>query len=183
MHRPEVTSACPCLYLCSNFTLLCFVCLNLLLLCYYWRVSPKILELVLFCEIRALWECSQQGFDCHHLLSCWDFPEAPVLWWDLLPDVLTPSALYQLRRVAGKGWLLILFHSLVWQISLVLSLSFPNKAQPSGPCWFCLASPEVEKHLVVSIGTHVSTQSMFFAAWWQKHAKTWQYKTWLGDMV
>ncbi|XP_036294744.1 CWF19-like protein 1 isoform X3 [Pipistrellus kuhlii] len=27
--------------------------------------------------------------------------------------------------------------------------------QPSGPCWFCLASPEVEKHLVVNIGTHV----------------------------
>ncbi|KAM6895333.1 CWF19-like protein 1 [Xenentodon cancila] len=26
--------------------------------------------------------------------------------------------------------------------------------QPSGPCWFCLASPQVEKHLVVSIGTH-----------------------------
>ncbi|XP_030642353.1 CWF19-like protein 1 [Chanos chanos] len=26
--------------------------------------------------------------------------------------------------------------------------------QPSGPCWFCLASPEVEKHLVISIGTH-----------------------------
>ncbi|KAG5267802.1 hypothetical protein AALO_G00225910 [Alosa alosa] len=26
--------------------------------------------------------------------------------------------------------------------------------QPTGPCWFCLASPEVEKHLVVSIGTH-----------------------------
>ncbi|XP_028663995.1 CWF19-like protein 1 isoform X1 [Erpetoichthys calabaricus] len=26
--------------------------------------------------------------------------------------------------------------------------------QPMGPCWFCLASPEVEKHLVVSIGTH-----------------------------
>nr|XP_057921782.1 CWF19-like protein 1 isoform X2 [Doryrhamphus excisus] len=25
---------------------------------------------------------------------------------------------------------------------------------PPGPCWFCLASPEVEKHLVVSIGTH-----------------------------
>ncbi|KAG8579778.1 hypothetical protein GDO81_011051 [Engystomops pustulosus] len=24
--------------------------------------------------------------------------------------------------------------------------------QPTGPCWFCLASPEVEKHLVVSIG-------------------------------
>lgn len=29
-------------------------------------------------------------------------------------------------------------------------------AQPSGPCWFCLASPQVEKHLVISIGTHVS---------------------------
>ncbi|XP_074965641.1 CWF19-like protein 1 isoform X2 [Phalacrocorax aristotelis] len=27
-------------------------------------------------------------------------------------------------------------------------------SQPMGPCWFCLASPEVEKHLVVSIGTH-----------------------------
>ncbi|XP_068611395.1 CWF19-like protein 1 [Brachionichthys hirsutus] len=25
---------------------------------------------------------------------------------------------------------------------------------PSGPCWFCLASPQVEKHLVVSIGSH-----------------------------
>ncbi|KAM9845990.1 CWF19-like protein 1 [Aulostomus maculatus] len=26
--------------------------------------------------------------------------------------------------------------------------------QPPGPCWFCLASPQVEKHLVLSIGTH-----------------------------
>ncbi|KAM8883142.1 CWF19-like protein 1 [Synchiropus picturatus] len=26
--------------------------------------------------------------------------------------------------------------------------------QPTGPCWFCLASPQVEKHLVFSIGTH-----------------------------
>ncbi|XP_040295132.1 CWF19-like protein 1 [Bufo bufo] len=26
--------------------------------------------------------------------------------------------------------------------------------QPTGPCWFCLASLEVEKHLVVSIGEH-----------------------------
>ncbi|XP_066856747.1 CWF19-like protein 1 isoform X2 [Anser cygnoides] len=30
-----------------------------------------------------------------------------------------------------------------------------NPSQPTGPCWFCLASPEVEKHLVVSIGTHL----------------------------
>ncbi|KAK3103656.1 hypothetical protein FSP39_020809 [Pinctada imbricata] len=27
--------------------------------------------------------------------------------------------------------------------------------QPTGPCWFCLGSPEVEKHLVVSVGTQV----------------------------
>lgn len=32
-------------------------------------------------------------------------------------------------------------------------------AQPTGPCWFCLASPQVEKHLVFSIGTHVSSRS------------------------
>lgn len=35
-------------------------------------------------------------------------------------------------------------------------------AQPNGPCWFCLASPEVEKHLVISIGTHVRKQPCFF---------------------
>ncbi|RXN17764.1 CWF19 1 [Labeo rohita] len=34
-----------------------------------------------------------------------------------------------------------------WTIFITLS-------QPTGPCWFCLASPEVEKHLVISIGTH-----------------------------
>lgn len=27
--------------------------------------------------------------------------------------------------------------------------------KPKGPCWFCLGSPEVEKHLVVSVGTSV----------------------------
>ena len=27
--------------------------------------------------------------------------------------------------------------------------------RPKGPCWFCLSSPEVEKHLVVSVGTQV----------------------------
>ncbi|XP_078276031.1 CWF19-like protein 1 isoform X1 [Rhinoraja longicauda] len=26
--------------------------------------------------------------------------------------------------------------------------------KPTSPCWFCLASPEVEKHLIISIGTH-----------------------------
>ena len=29
-------------------------------------------------------------------------------------------------------------------------------AQPTGPCWFCLSSPEVEKHLVVSVGDEVT---------------------------
>uniref|UniRef100_A0A2K6CQ36 CWF19-like protein 1 n=1 Tax=Macaca nemestrina TaxID=9545 RepID=A0A2K6CQ36_MACNE len=33
------------------------------------------------------------------------------------------------------------------------SKSSPHPKQPR-PCWFCLASPEVEKHLVVNIGTH-----------------------------
>ena len=27
-------------------------------------------------------------------------------------------------------------------------------ARPSGPCWFCLSSAEVEKHLIVSVGSH-----------------------------
>lgn len=27
-------------------------------------------------------------------------------------------------------------------------------SQPAGACWFCLSSPEVEKHMVISIGTH-----------------------------
>ena len=27
---------------------------------------------------------------------------------------------------------------------------------PRGPCWFCVESAEVEKHLIVSIGGHVS---------------------------
>ncbi|XP_078240786.1 CWF19-like protein 1 isoform X2 [Pogona vitticeps] len=31
----------------------------------------------------------------------------------------------------------------------------PKPPLPTASCWFCLASPEVEKHLVVSIGTHV----------------------------
>ena len=27
--------------------------------------------------------------------------------------------------------------------------------KPAGPCWFCLSSAEVEKHLIVSVGSHV----------------------------
>lgn len=78
--------------------------------------------------------------------------------------LLMPSALYKLGRVAGN------YQIVFSQISLLLILVFfPNKAQPTGPCWFCLASPEVEKHLVVSIGTHVSICSMGFA---KNHTKT-----------
>lgn len=40
--------------------------------------------------------------------------------------------------------------------TMVTLVFLPREAQPPGPCWFCLASPEVEKHLVVNIGTHVS---------------------------
>ncbi|CAM1328180.1 CWF19L1 (predicted) [Pycnogonum litorale] len=28
-----------------------------------------------------------------------------------------------------------------------------RQPRPQGPCWFCLSSPEVEKHLVLSVGT------------------------------
>lgn len=33
--------------------------------------------------------------------------------------------------------------------------TFGEGEQQSQPCWFCLSSPEVEKHLVVSVGEHV----------------------------
>eukprot|EP00088_Acartia_fossae_P069650 TRINITY_DN9155_c0_g1_i3.p1 TRINITY_DN9155_c0_g1~~TRINITY_DN9155_c0_g1_i3.p1 ORF type:complete len:523 (+),score=146.82 TRINITY_DN9155_c0_g1_i3:40-1608(+) len=29
-----------------------------------------------------------------------------------------------------------------------------GKKAPSGPCWFCLSSAEVEKHLIISVGEH-----------------------------
>lgn len=38
------------------------------------------------------------------------------------------------------------FEVLIFQMRILACLS--------GPCWFCLASPEVEKHLVVSVGNH-----------------------------
>lgn len=30
----------------------------------------------------------------------------------------------------------------------------PGRKVAAGPCWFCLSSPEVEKHLIVSVGEH-----------------------------
>ena len=30
----------------------------------------------------------------------------------------------------------------------------PAPPKPTGPCWFCLSSAEVEKHLIVSVGNH-----------------------------
>ena len=36
---------------------------------------------------------------------------------------------------------------------------FPPRKKPPvprGPCWFCLGGEQVEKHLVVSVGDHVS---------------------------
>ena len=34
--------------------------------------------------------------------------------------------------------------------------SQPRPPAPRGPCWFCLGSSQVEKHLVVTVGDHVS---------------------------
>uniref|UniRef100_A0A8K9WTZ0 CWF19-like protein 1 n=1 Tax=Oncorhynchus mykiss TaxID=8022 RepID=A0A8K9WTZ0_ONCMY len=48
-------------------------------------------------------------------------------------------------------------HRLPPSPSPTLTVSHPHclpPSHPSGPCWFCLASPQVEKHLVISIGTH-----------------------------
>lgn len=53
-------------------------------------------------------------------------------------------------------WILLQIWHLTWMLIYFISASCT--AQPSGPCWFCLASPQVEKHLVISIGTHVSVK-------------------------
>lgn len=54
-----------------------------------------------------------------------------------------------------QGWVLpVVMCCNAW--TMVTLVFLPREAQPPGPCWFCLASPEVEKHLVVNIGTHVS---------------------------
>ena len=37
---------------------------------------------------------------------------------------------------------------------IVLVQDGGTKKAPSGPCWFCLSSAEVEKHLIVSVGEH-----------------------------
>lgn len=102
------------------------------------------------------------GCNCHFLLSCWNCLARAVSFWCLQ------------HFINWEGWLEATRLSVFSQISLLLILVFfPYKAQLTGPCWFCLASPEVEKHLVVSIGTHVSICSMGFA---KNHAKTWQNK-------
>ena len=58
------------------------------------------------------------------------------------------------------GLLLVkIWHPVGSLVTFHVYLHAPNacvSAQPSGPCWFCLGSPEVEKHLVVSVGTQVS---------------------------
>jgi len=33
---------------------------------------------------------------------------------------------------------------------------------PPSPCWFCLSSPDVDKHLIISIGEHVSSVPLVF---------------------
>ncbi|KAH0620172.1 hypothetical protein JD844_020176 [Phrynosoma platyrhinos] len=65
--------------------------------------------------------------------SCWlGFPGTPSSWEEMLP-----------------AW-----SAACHQPPHDISVLFHPKAMPTAACWFCLASPEVEKHLVVSIGTH-----------------------------
>ena len=54
--------------------------------------------------------------------------------------------------------MVIMVHAaLLFLCSCVLFCNDPFiSAVPTGPCWFCLGSPQVEKHLVVSVGTEVS---------------------------
>ena len=40
-------------------------------------------------------------------------------------------------------------------IRIHLNIFYFSLLNDKGPCWFCLSSPEVEKHLVVSVGEHV----------------------------
>ena len=46
-------------------------------------------------------------------------------------------------------------------------LSDPSRRPPAprGPCWFCLGSPEVEKHLVVTIGDNVRNLVFLHSQW------------------
>ena len=37
----------------------------------------------------------------------------------------------------------------------LIHICFLTPAALSGPCWFCLGSPQVEKHLVISVGLQV----------------------------
>lgn len=50
------------------------------------------------------------------------------------------------RKIQMKRMLMIKILFMNWKVW------FPDSV--AGPCWFCLASPEVEKHLVVSVGTY-----------------------------
>lgn len=45
--------------------------------------------------------------------------------------------------------------------NIMLLFSAPLK----GSCWFCLGSPQVEKHLVVSVGDDVSANQLINCPW------------------
>jgi len=53
-------------------------------------------------------------------------------------------------------WMQYLLTSIIAMVMHECVLYVP--AQPTGPCWFCLGSPEVEKHLVVSVGDEVCSR-------------------------
>ncbi|POI27103.1 hypothetical protein CIB84_009147 [Bambusicola thoracicus] len=70
------------------------------------------------------------------------------------PQDVTENPYRKLRKGAQKTKVLGCAEVLLQSAAWVRSVTVWDAAQPTGPCWFCLASPEVEKHLVVSIGTH-----------------------------
>ena len=45
-------------------------------------------------------------------------------------------------------------HSLFHSPPASFTAVAPTASGEAAPCWFCLGSPQVEKHLVASVGTH-----------------------------
>lgn len=79
--------------------------------------------------------------------------------------ILVPS-----YRSFTQGYRIITFYFITCFVTFVacflcISLFLSGKyflltAEAAGPCWFCLGSAEVEKHLVVSVGDVVSGTSL-----------------------
>ena len=71
----------------------------------------------------------------------------------VLSSTLLPH--YYLVLCLSQRILTLLFNK------VMLLFSAPLK----GSCWFCLGSPQVEKHLVVSVGDDVSANQLINCPW------------------